>query len=423
MVQRLAFLPWSRATDAAVVAAAACLSLYIWLRPVLGEPSRPRRHITARARESARKASSEAAALPYAPDVFPGGRDVETEYGTIKVFEWGPEDGEKVLLMHGIGTPCVALGDMAKEFVERGCRVMLFDFFGRGYSDAPVDVPYDERLYATQILLVLASSPLPWTGSSAFHLLGYSLGGALAASFAAYHPSLLRSLTLVCPGGLVRPSHVSLKNRLLYTQGVLPSWLVTALARRRLEPRRGTASADVPVGDDVDADADVDFDEVPVSTQEDEEEKEKQNGQTGAAAVLRVGDVVRWQLAENEGFVGAYMSTIRNAPIYGQHDKAWVRLSEELARRRRGGPGEVPPGLDGGRMCLILADRDPIVVKEEWIEDSKAVLGQDGVDIHVVGGGHEIAISKGREVADVAMAAWNRRERTIKIDDQSFIAL
>lgn len=261
------------------------------------------------------------------------------------------------------------------------------DFFGRGYSDAPLDVPYDDRLYTTQILLVLASSPLPWTGSSAFHLVGYSLGGALAASFAAYHPHLLRSLTLICPGGLVRASHVSWKSRLLYAEGVLPAWLVTALARRRLEPRRG-ASADVPEGED----ADVDFDEVPVSVER---------------ADVKVGDVVEWQLGGNEGFVGAYMSTIRNSPIYGQHDGVWKRLSEQLSRRRGQGH-DVPAGLETGRICLILAERDPIVVKEEWIEDSKAVLGEDGVEVHVVNGGHEIAISKGREVADVAMRAWNR---------------
>lgn len=63
---------------------------------------------------------------PYPYDVFPGGRDVATPYGTIRVYEFGPESGAKVLLMHGIGTPCVALGDMARQFVRRGCRVMLF---------------------------------------------------------------------------------------------------------------------------------------------------------------------------------------------------------------------------------------------------------------------------------------------------------
>lgn len=64
--------------------------------------------------------------LPYPPDAFPGGREVRTAYGVTQVFEWGPEDGEKVLLIHGVGTPCIALGSMAEEFVKRGCRVMIY---------------------------------------------------------------------------------------------------------------------------------------------------------------------------------------------------------------------------------------------------------------------------------------------------------
>ncbi|KFG78665.1 alpha/beta hydrolase [Metarhizium anisopliae] len=397
----------SRTIEYAVLTAAACLSIYWYLQPVLspGDPVKPTRVIFSKARQAAKLAladSTRASSLAprklapsYAPDVFPGGRDVETAYGTIKVFEWGPEDGEKVLLLHGIGTPCVALGDMAREFVRKGCRVMLFDLFGRGYSDAPSDLPYDDRLYTSQILLVLTSSRIPWTGSSSFHIVGYSLGGALAAAFAAYHANLLRSATLICPGGLVRPSHVSLKSRILYSEGLLPSWLVNGLARRRLEPRPGTASADIPDPSvsnvDGDDSQDVDFDQVPVCA--------------GDASGPKVGDVVRWQLRNNAGFVPAYMSTIRNAPIYGQHEGVWRRLSEQLALRRE---DEQVPGLEGGRICLILAERDPIVVKEEWIADSFAVLGEEAVDIRVLKGGHEIAISKGEEVADVAMAAWRR---------------
>ena len=52
----------------------------------------------------------EIAILPYPPDVLPGARDVTSPYGTVRVYEWGPEDGRKVLLVHGISTPCVALG-------------------------------------------------------------------------------------------------------------------------------------------------------------------------------------------------------------------------------------------------------------------------------------------------------------------------
>lgn len=74
--------------------------------------------------------ATEAEALPYPPDALPGRRDVPTPYGVIHVFEWGPEDGERVLFVHGIGTPCVALGGMAAELVEMGkCRVMVFGTF------------------------------------------------------------------------------------------------------------------------------------------------------------------------------------------------------------------------------------------------------------------------------------------------------
>lgn len=65
--------------------------------------------------------------LPLPDDVLPGARDVASPYGSIRVYEWGREDGPKVLLVHGITTPCIALGGVAHALVDRGCRVMLFD--------------------------------------------------------------------------------------------------------------------------------------------------------------------------------------------------------------------------------------------------------------------------------------------------------
>ncbi|QUC20856.1 uncharacterized protein UV8b_05097 [Ustilaginoidea virens] len=341
--------------DYVLLTGAACLSACYHLRPVLLSHDRvkPRRVVASLACEAATSTlpsspTSSASAPPYPPDAFPGGRHVETAYGTTNVFEWGPEDGEKVLLVHGIATPCVALGDMAKRFVAKGCRVMLFDLFGRGYSDSPSDLIHDDRLYTTQILLALASSPLAWTGSSAFHILGYSLGGALAASFAAYHANLLRSATLVCPGGLVRPSHVSFKSRLLYSNGLLPACLVNRLARWHLEPKPGSASAHVPhldgsldelnardagAGTEAEAEAEaVDFDQVPICSE--------------SALGPKVGDVVRWQLRNNAGFVPAYVSSIRHAPIYGQHGGVWEILGRQLRLRRENGN---LAGLPGGR--------------------------------------------------------------------------
>lgn len=65
--------------------------------------------------------------LPVPPDVFPGLRDVSSPYGSIRVYEWGPEDGPKLLFVHGISTPSLALGGLAHALVDGGYRVMMFD--------------------------------------------------------------------------------------------------------------------------------------------------------------------------------------------------------------------------------------------------------------------------------------------------------
>jgi hypothetical protein len=39
-----------------------------------------------------------------------------------------------VLLVHGITTPCIALGAVARRLVEKGCRVMLFVSLFISYS-------------------------------------------------------------------------------------------------------------------------------------------------------------------------------------------------------------------------------------------------------------------------------------------------
>ena len=64
--------------------------------------------------------------LPYHPDCLSGARDVETPFGTMRVYEWGPEDGRKVVLIHGDTTPAPMLGPIAAKLVASGCRVMLF---------------------------------------------------------------------------------------------------------------------------------------------------------------------------------------------------------------------------------------------------------------------------------------------------------
>jgi pimeloyl-ACP methyl ester carboxylesterase len=77
----------------------------------------------------------------------------------------------------------------------------VVDLFGRGYSDNPTFVEHSSQLYVSQILCVIASSPISWTGSNGFAIIGYSLGGGIAASFTYHFPNLIKSLVLIAPSG------------------------------------------------------------------------------------------------------------------------------------------------------------------------------------------------------------------------------
>lgn len=179
---------------------------------------------------------AEVAELPYPPDAYPGARDVTSPYGSLRVYEWGPEDGRKVVLVHGISNPCVALGAIAHGLADKGCRVMLFDLPGKGYSSTPTPTPHSARLYTTCILLALTSSPVRWTGNgSSFSLIGYSLGGGIVANFTSYFPSLVSSLVLLAPAGLVREDRLTFTNKFLYNTGLVSEKTLENVVRRRLQ--------------------------------------------------------------------------------------------------------------------------------------------------------------------------------------------
>ncbi|KAI0020980.1 alpha/beta-hydrolase [Xylariomycetidae sp. FL0641] len=398
------------ATATALALAAGCLLLEYARRRIAPKakiiPSPLKRVVPAPASETQR--------LPYPPDALPGGRDVDTPYGSIRVFEWGPADGARVLFIPGISTPVVALGDLGHDLADRGYRVMLFDLFGRGYSDAPGDLPYDARLYVSQLLLVLASSPLPWTAAPGFHLVGYSLGGGLGVAFARYLPRAVRSLTLVAGGGLVRRRHVGWRSWLYYSSGLLPEALVRWLVRRRIRPsaaaagggeaptlRDGaaratdimTAEATREVSGDGDANGGKGFNSTMLS--------KRRPGVT-------VASVVRWQIDNHPGFLPAFMSSFRCSPIYAPQGD-WNVLRDILeAKRDCQANGISTPGLDHGKVHFVLGKDDAVIVKDEIIEDATAVLGRDGVEFTVLPGGHELPMNSSTIVAHAMEQFWSQ---------------
>jgi hypothetical protein len=118
----------SSATSQTTLVGAVCLSLGALLIPVIRQRWKTTGHVISSPKSTvlSQLSAEDVSSLPYPPDILPGGRDVLTPYGSIRVFEWGPEQGEQVLLVHGISTPLVSLGNLAEELVARGHRVMLF---------------------------------------------------------------------------------------------------------------------------------------------------------------------------------------------------------------------------------------------------------------------------------------------------------
>lgn len=55
---------------------------------------------------------------------------------------------------------------------------------------------------------------------------------------------------------------------------------------------------------------------------------------------------------------------------------------------------------------MILGSEDPVIVKEELIHDATAVLGEDGFEAVMLKCGHEIVMTKGREIADLVSGFW-----------------
>ena len=118
----------------------------------------------------------------------------ETSAGRLRYTVQG-EGTETVLLVHGFG------GDLDNwlfniDALAAGSRVVALDLPGHGPSPSPIPDPSVPGL-ANAVLEFMDAAEV-----EAAHLVGHSLGGAIALALAASAPGRVRSVTLVCPAGL-----------------------------------------------------------------------------------------------------------------------------------------------------------------------------------------------------------------------------
>ena len=103
---------------------------------------------------------------------------------------------EPVILVHGFSTPQFVWDGMVQFITDQGFRVLVYDHFGRGYSERP-RIKYDHNLYIRALNGLLESQSI----DTPVHLVGYSMGGAVIAHFADLHGEKVKSVSLIAPAG------------------------------------------------------------------------------------------------------------------------------------------------------------------------------------------------------------------------------
>ena len=132
----------------------------------------------------------------------------------IAYYEGGPASGETIVMVHGFGANKDNWLRMARHFTER-YHVIVPDLPGFGDSSRPAG-SYDVGTQAERLGDILDA-----LGIDQAHLLGNSMGGHIAALFAARYPSRVRSLALFANAGIDSPNKSELY-RLLQSGGANP---------------------------------------------------------------------------------------------------------------------------------------------------------------------------------------------------------
>jgi pimeloyl-ACP methyl ester carboxylesterase len=136
------------------------------------------------------------------------------------------ENGEIVVLVHGFSTPHFVWDQIKNFLIERGYKVLVYDHFGRGFSQRP-NIRYDKAVYVESLNELLAHQQV----SQSVHLVGYSMGGAVIGHFTQAYPTKTKTLSLIAPAGFMPGTQAV--NRLV-TLPVVGEWLGHMVAKNML---------------------------------------------------------------------------------------------------------------------------------------------------------------------------------------------
>tara|TARA_B100000965_G_scaffold326278_1_gene288766 strand:- start:313 stop:1269 length:957 start_codon:yes stop_codon:yes gene_type:complete len=105
-------------------------------------------------------------------------------------------NGETIVMVHGFSTPSFVWGGLIDNFCNSGFQVLVYDHFGRGFSERP-RINYDKELYIRSLKELMDDQGV----KSKVHLIGYSMGGPIVGYFTEKYPDQTKSMSLIAPAG------------------------------------------------------------------------------------------------------------------------------------------------------------------------------------------------------------------------------
>jgi pimeloyl-ACP methyl ester carboxylesterase len=117
----------------------------------------------------------------------------------LHVRDRGPRDAPALILIHGFGASLQTWDAWVPALAQRH-RVITFDLPGSGLS-----APDPEGNYSDTRSIELLLALMDRLGLSRASIVGHSIGGRIAWTFAARHPERVDKLVLVAPDGFASP--------------------------------------------------------------------------------------------------------------------------------------------------------------------------------------------------------------------------
>ena len=155
----------------------------------------------------------------------------------LHVRDTGPRTAPAVIMLHGFGSSLQTWDEWAQD-LDRDHRVLRYDLPGFGLTGADPSGNYtDTRSIAVLVAL------MDQLGLARASVIGHSMGGRIAWTFASQHPERTDKLVLISPDGFASPGmKYGVAPKVPLMMRALPYALPTSMLRASLVPAYANAA-------------------------------------------------------------------------------------------------------------------------------------------------------------------------------------